>query len=133
MVWLRRWPRCVLTTVAGLALLTAAGCGAAAPAQVTAADLALYEGADRLQKLVEGAKQEGQLTIYTSAQSTDLGPVVEAFEKKYGITASLWRAGSEAVLNRAVQESRAGRFTVDIVETKAPSWSQCTASRSCSW
>ena len=105
---------------AALALLVAAGCGAAAPAQVTAADLALYEGADRLQKLVEGAKQEGQLSLYTSAQSTDLGPVVEAFEKKYGITASVWRAGSEAVLNRAIQESRAGRFTVDIVETNGP-------------
>jgi iron(III) transport system substrate-binding protein len=60
------------------------------------------------------------LTIYTSAQSNDLGAVVEAFEKKYGIQASLWRAGSEAVLNRTLQESRAGRFTVDVVETNGP-------------
>ena len=101
-------------------LLIVVGCGAAAPETATAADMALYEGPDRLQKLVEGAQREGQLSIYTSAQSTDLGPVVEAFEKKYGITASVWRAGSEAVLNRAVQESRAGRFTVDIVETNGP-------------
>ena len=97
----------------------AAGCGAAVP-EATAADVALYEGVDRLNKLIEGAKREGQLTIYTSAQSNDLGPVVEAFEKKYGITASVWRAGSESVLNRALQESRAGRVTVDIVETNGP-------------
>ena len=110
----------VLTTVAALALLIASGCGAAAPEPTTTAEMALYEGPDRLQQLVEGAKREGQLTIYTSAQTNDLGPVVEAFEKKYGIKASVWRAGSEAVLNRAIQESRAGRFTVDVVETNGP-------------
>jgi iron(III) transport system substrate-binding protein len=80
----------------------------------------LYEGADRAERLVEGAKREGEITIYTSAQTTDLGPVVEAYEKKYGIKASIWRAGSEAVLNRAVQEARAGRHAVDVVETNGP-------------
>ena len=87
---------------------------------MAAADLALYEGADRLEKLVEGARQEGALTIYTSAQTTDLGPVVDAFEKKYGIEVTVWRAGSETVLNRALQEARAGRFTVDVIETNGP-------------
>ena len=104
-------------------LIFAAGCGGAAPEQaaaVSVADLAGYTGADREQKLVEGAKREGEITIYTSAQTTDLGPVVEAFEKKYGIKANLWRAGSEAVLNRALQEARAGRHTLDVVETNGP-------------
>jgi iron(III) transport system substrate-binding protein len=109
--------------VLALALI-AAGCGSSAPADstfaATAADLGLYEGPDRLEKLIEGAKREGELTIYTSAQSNDLGVVVEAYEKKYGLTASVWRAGSEAVLNRAVQEARAGRHTLDIVETNGP-------------
>ena len=86
----------------------------------TAADVALYEGSDRLQKIVAGAQKEGALNIYTSAQSTDLGAVVAAFEKKYGIKASVWRAGSENVLHRAVEESRGNRFTVDIVETNGP-------------
>jgi iron(III) transport system substrate-binding protein len=105
------------------ALVMAAGCGATAPEATpaaTTADLAVYEAPDRLQRLIDGAKREGEITIYTSAQTNDLGPVVEAFEKKYGITASVWRAGSEAVLNRALQESRAGRFTVDVVETNGP-------------
>ena len=100
-------------------VLAAAGCGSPAPvAAVMAADLALYEGADRLQKLIDGAKQEGELTVYTSAQTDDLGPVIAAYEKKYGLKASIWRAGSEQVLNRALQESRAGRHTVDIVGTE---------------
>ena len=104
-----------------LACVTAA-CGGSAPAEEASpvAELATYEGADRLQRLIDGAKREGELTIYTSAQTTDLGPVVEGFEKKYGVKASLWRAGSEAVLNRAIQEARAGRHTVDVVETNGP-------------
>ena len=109
-----------LVVALACALAAAAGCGREAETAVTAADVALYEGPDRLQRLVEGAKREGELTIYTSAQATDLGPVVEAFEKKYGVEASVWRAGSEAVLNRAIQETRAGRFTVDVVETNGP-------------
>jgi len=108
--------------VVALALLAAAcGSGPARPAGgVTVADLAAYDGPDRAQRLIEGAQREGELTLYTSAQTSDLGPVVEAYEKKYGIRATIWRAGSEAVLNRAVQEARAGRHTVDVVETNGP-------------
>ena len=100
-------------------LLSVAGCGQAAPG-TPADEVALYEGPDRLQRLIDGARREGEITIYTSAQTIDLGPVVEAFEKKYGITASIWRAGSEAVLNRTLQENRAGRYVVDVVETNGP-------------
>src|SRR5688572_14076041 len=88
-------------------VLTAGACGASAPESAPGAvlaDLAVYEGADREQRLLEGARREGELAVYTSAQSNDLGAVVEAFEKKYGLTATVWRAGSEAVLNRALQE-----------------------------
>lgn len=104
--------------------LIAAACGSSGPANttggVTVADLATYEGPDRLERLIAGAKREGELTLYTSAQTSDLGPVVEAYEKKYGIRATIWRAGSEAVLNRALAEARAGRNTVDVVETNGP-------------
>jgi len=104
--------------------LAAAACGSGstgdAPAAVSAADVAGYEGPDRLDRLIAGARREGELTVYTSAQTADLGPVVEAYEKKYGIRATIWRAGSEVVLNRAVQEARAGRYTVDVFETNGP-------------
>lgn len=84
------------------------------------AENAAYTGADRLQKLIEGAKKEGALNIYTSAQSDDMGPLVAGFEKKYGIKATVWRAGSEKVLQRAVTEARGNRFTVDVIETNGP-------------
>jgi iron(III) transport system substrate-binding protein len=47
-------------------------------------------------------------------------PITEAFEKKYGVKVSLWRAGSEKVLQRAVTEARAGRFAFDVLETNGP-------------
>lgn len=90
------------------------------PARGSMAELAQYSGADRMQRLVEGAKKEGNLNIYTSAQSDDMGALVSGFEKKYGVKVSVWRAGSEKVLQRAVTEARGNRFTVDVVETNGP-------------
>ena len=93
---------------------------ARAQAKGSAPELAAYAGADRQQRLVEGAKKEGPLSIYTSAQSDDMGALVAGFEKKYGLKTTVWRAGSEKVLQRAVTEARGGRHTVDIIETNGP-------------
>jgi iron(III) transport system substrate-binding protein len=81
---------------------------------------ASYEGADRQDRLVAGAKKERELVIYTSAQSDDIGAVAKAFEAKYGVKVNLWRAGSEKVLQRAVTEARGGRHAVDVIETNGP-------------
>jgi iron(III) transport system substrate-binding protein len=108
--------RAGIVAVAGL---LAAAC-AAVETGPTSADIALYEGADREQRLIDGAKREGSLSLYTSAQADDLGPVVTAFEKKYGLPVSLWRSGSEGVLHRVVQEARGNRFTMDVIETNGP-------------
>ncbi len=106
-------------------LLAAAALPRAAIAQAAArgsmAEIAGYEGADRMQRLVDGAKKEGNLSIYTSAQGDDMGALVAGFEKKYpGIKVTTWRAGSEKVLQRAITEARGNRHTVDIVETNGP-------------
>jgi iron(III) transport system substrate-binding protein len=77
----------------------------------------LYQGADREQKLIAGAKQEGAVSIYTSMQLPDSLPLTQAFEKKFGIKVSLWRASGEKVVQRALAEARAARFDVDVVET----------------
>ena len=89
-------------------------------AKANLADLAGYAGADRQQRLHEGAKKEGPLSIYTSAQSDDMGALVAGFERKYGLKTTTWRAGSENVLQRVVTEARGNRHTVDIVETNGP-------------
>ena len=76
---------------AAAAVFPAAVSGQVKP-NATAADVGLYAGADRLQKLVAGAKKEGELAIYTSAQSDDMGALVGAYEKKYGVKVNVWRA-----------------------------------------
>ena len=81
---------------------------------------ATYEGADRESRLIAGAKKEGELVMYTSGQADDFNVLAKAFEKKYGVKVSMWRAGSEKVLQRAVTEARGGRFAVDVVETNGP-------------
>ncbi len=106
-----------------LSASAAALCAPAVLAQDTAArnrELYLYAGADRDAHLLEGARKEGVLNIYTSLNTRDSGPIVEAFEKKHGIKALLWRASSEKVLQRAVTETRGGRHAFDVLETNGP-------------
>ena len=43
-----------------------------------------------------------------------------AFEARHGIKVEMWRAASDKVLARVLAEARAGRHSVDIVETNAP-------------
>ena len=74
---------------------------ALAQAKGTAVELAAYTGADRQQRLVDGAKKEGPLSLYTSAQSDDMGALIAGFEKKYGLKTTTWRAGMAAGSNGA--------------------------------
>ncbi|TRZ70112.1 MAG: extracellular solute-binding protein [Rhodocyclaceae bacterium] len=77
----------------------------------------LYQGSDREQRLIEGARKEGSVSIYTSLNPKDSMPIVEAFEKKYNIKVSMWRASGEKMTQRALTEARAGRFTPDVLES----------------
>jgi iron(III) transport system substrate-binding protein len=112
-------------TLAALAALAAAGAlpswsvfaQGAAPTGIA---LATYQGADRMQRLMDGAKKEGEVSIYTSAPVDDVKVLTDAFEKKYGVKAKVWRSSSEKVLQRGVTEARANRFDADIFETNGP-------------
>ena len=84
---------------------------------LSAAELALYQGADREKILLEGAKKEGQVVFYTS-NTWVAGPVSQEFEKKYPfIKVNVWRSDSKALLKRLSEELTAGRSIADIVET----------------
>ena len=75
------------------------------------------QAADLDPRIVERARKQGTVTLYTSMQLVDSRPLTEAFEKKYGIKVNLWRASGEKVAQRVVTEARGGRFDVDVVET----------------
>jgi iron(III) transport system substrate-binding protein len=88
----------------------------AASAPMSPAQLALYRGADREKILSDGAKREGQLTLYDS--HTWFRTYVKEFEKKYPfITVSEWRNDSKNLIRRAMEEFSAGRPLVDVIET----------------
>ncbi|GAA4336671.1 ABC transporter substrate-binding protein [Pigmentiphaga soli] len=109
----------------GAALLLAFTLQPVLPAAAQTADaawagIARYQGADRQQKLIEGAKKEGTLTLYTSMDPPDQQVLSDAFQKKYGIQVRTWRGLSEAVLQKTVAENRARRYEVDVVDNNGP-------------
>ncbi len=106
----------------GIALFAVVAWSVAAPAPAAEKNQGVfsYQGADRQQRLIENAKREGTVVVYTSLATTESKPVAAAFEKKYGIKVDLWRAISEKVVQRAVSEARANRFAVDVIETNGP-------------
>lgn len=101
-----------------LCTLVAAVAAAQAPQDADA--VFRYRGADRDARLVTRAKREGRVVLYTSLAPTESAPLAAAFEKKYGIRVELWRALSDKVVQRAVTEARAGRHSVDVMETNGP-------------
>ncbi|HEY1270190.1 MAG TPA: extracellular solute-binding protein [Candidatus Binatia bacterium] len=66
-------------------------------------------------QLIEGAKKEGALSWYTSMSVAESKPVSDAFEKAYPfIKVTVFRASGEQVQNRALTETRAGRWDFDV-------------------
>ena len=76
---------------------------------------------NRTERLIAGARKEGALTVYSSAQIAVMTAVGDAFEKKYGVKFTLWRGSSEQIVQRVQAEARAGRLTADVMETAGPS------------
>ena len=108
--------------LAALAALPAT-CSAAAVVQAPPGPNAAvygYQGPDRAERLLERARHEGGVSVYTSLAPTEATPLVEAFEKKTGVKVQLWRALSDGVVKRAVTEAQARRHAVDVVETNGP-------------
>ena len=87
---------------------------------LAAQNLATYEGRDRMDKITAAAKKEGALTLYTTIAEKDLPAIIKPFEEKYGIKVTVWRAGTDKVLQRTVQEARAGRNEVDAIHFGSP-------------
>ena len=107
---------------AGMAVLgtTAFGISHAQGTATLTATLSALKGPERLQRLVEGAKKEGLVSIYTSMPVDDITALTSAFEQKYGVKSKVWRSGSEKILQRGLLEAKASRYEVDVFETNGP-------------
>lgn len=110
-----------LLGLAGAAMLLTCGVAfAQAPVPSPHQSIYQYKGADRDARLLEKAKQEGSVSVYTSLAPTEAGPLAEAFEKKTGVKVQMWRGLSDGVVQRALSEARGRRHAVDVIETNGP-------------
>lgn len=95
------------------ALALAAAAPAAHPQSLQ--ELAAYAGADREQRLVEGARKEGALVFYTTFPPQYADQLLDPFRSRYGIKVTVWRARSELVLSRVLAEAKAGTAGADVI------------------
>jgi iron(III) transport system substrate-binding protein len=117
--------------VATATALVLAGCGGSPTASISSGSgskaekhaQAVYDeingmtGEARTKKLVELAGKEKEFNLYTS--NTDIQELVDAFSDKYDIDVNVYRANSETVLQRVLQESKANFQGADVIETNA--------------
>ncbi len=84
----------------------------------TAAEMPTYQGADRAQKLLDGALKEGEVVLYSGViVNQALRPLTAAFQKKYpAIKMTYWRGDSEDIAVKLGAEVRAGNPVADVVE-----------------
>jgi len=78
----------------------------------------LYSGPDRQEKLIAGARQEGEVMLYSAMiVNQAIRPIVDAFSKKYPfIKVNYWRAESSGIFTKLSAEARAGNVVADVVE-----------------
>jgi iron(III) transport system substrate-binding protein len=102
--------------LAFVAAVTVLICDRAAAADQS--DIMLYKGADRDQRLLDGAKKEGELIIYsTLIVNQALRPIVDAFQKTYPfVKTSYWRATTEDIVQKSLAETRANNMVGDVLE-----------------
>jgi iron(III) transport system substrate-binding protein len=70
----------------------------------------------QIDSLVDAAKEDGQLTYYTTMTLSQSKKLVDAFESKYPfIEVELFRSGGDALLNKIFTEHRGGRDVWDVL------------------
>lgn len=84
----------------------------------TVAEIALLKGPQRTEVLLEGARKEGKIVLYSAMiEDQALRPLAAAFSKKYPfITFEHWRADSRDIINKSLAEARANAMVADIME-----------------
>jgi iron(III) transport system substrate-binding protein len=69
-------------------------------------------------EIVEGAKKERQLVVYTSMTVDQMQHILNAFKAKYPfIEPSMFRAVGERLLTKILTETQSGRYEFDVVQS----------------
>ena len=81
-------------------------------------DILTYRGPDRDARVLEQARKEGQVVIYTGlVVNVALRPMVDAFQARYPfVKMSFYRGESEAIVAKTSAEIRANNVVGDVLE-----------------
>jgi ABC-type Fe3+ transport system substrate-binding protein len=95
------------------AALSSAGAGLA-----QAQEILTSRAPDREQQLIEGARKEGKVILYSAAiVNQALRPLADAFMKKYPfVKLTYWRGDTEEIVAKISAEVRANNVVADLVE-----------------
>jgi len=79
-------------------------------------------GTARTNELVKLAEEQGsELNLYTSSTTDYMTHLTDAFSDAHGIDVSIYKTASEALVQRIVEEDRAGFHGSDVTESNTPS------------
>jgi iron(III) transport system substrate-binding protein len=109
-----------MRTVLMLLVSTVATAALAVDPSPEVAAVAAYAGPGRTARLVENAKKEGELMVYSSLTPSDQLELADDFRKRYGVTIRFWRGSQSNILSRVLGETRGGRYLFDAIETNSP-------------
>lgn len=80
-------------------------------------DLEKVSPAEREKKLIEGARNEGEMIWYTNSGLENASRYIQVFKQIYPfINAQVWRSKTRQVIQRVIAEANAGRHIVDVVK-----------------
>jgi len=99
--------------------ITAAGAGSAVAQTAPTDNPAMLRGADRELRLIEGARKEGQVTVYSSMiVDQALRPLIDGFAAKYPFVKPQYvRDDPPQQLQKIQAEARSGRMVADVLES----------------
>ena len=103
---------CILTVIFYLVIpLTADGA-----VEDILAELNAKSPEERQKVIVESAKKEGEVTLYTAVNMRDAQELIAGFNKSYpGIRVAISSLGGPGVLNKVLTENRANAHLADVV------------------
>ena len=86
----------------------------------TLAELAVYNGPDREQLLVAGAKKEGKVVWYTALAGGSYKDLAREFAAKYGVPVEAYRGASRDLIAKVLAEAQAKKYLMDVAESSPP-------------
>lgn len=101
-------------------LLLLAGCGGGAPSASPGDSITDVTSQQSLDDLTKAAKDEGNVTWYTSIPSERANQIGDMFKKKYGIDVLVLRSGGSDILQKFLLEEEAGRVKNDVLTISDP-------------